>query len=88
VTVPVIAGTEMNRWAFDLDTTGFSPGEYYITVGWMKSDTTGTGSAILTVAEPPASTSPDVGGPIPPPVLLGTGVLLVTGIVVISLRKR
>lgn len=55
-TVPVIAGSDTNRWSYDLDTTGFSPGEYFVTVGWLKSSTTGTSSTIFSVVAEPGST--------------------------------
>lgn len=55
-TIPVIAGRDTNRWIFDLDTTGFSPGEYFVTVGWLKSNTTGTSSTIFSVVAEPDST--------------------------------
>ena len=54
-TIPVIAGNDTNRWLFDLDTTGFSPGEYFVTVGWLKSNATGTGSTIFSVVAEPGS---------------------------------
>jgi hypothetical protein len=55
-TIPVIAGRDTNRWIFDLDTTGFSHGEYFVTVGWLKLNTTGTGSTIFSVVAEPGST--------------------------------
>jgi len=48
-TIPVTAGGQKNRWSFDLDTAGLPPGEYFVTVGWMKSNVTGTGSTIVRV---------------------------------------
>ncbi|PKL70680.1 MAG: hypothetical protein CVV30_04845 [Methanomicrobiales archaeon HGW-Methanomicrobiales-1] len=54
--IPVIAGRDTNRWSFDLNTMGFSPGEYFVTVGWLKSNTTGTSSTIFTVVAEPNST--------------------------------
>jgi len=47
--IPVVAGGQKNRWSFILDTTGLPSGEYFVTVGWMKSNTTGTGSTIVCV---------------------------------------
>jgi hypothetical protein len=55
-TIPVIAGSDTNRWSFDLDSAGFSPGEYFVTVGWLKSNTTGTSSTIFSVVAEPGST--------------------------------
>ncbi|MDO9327063.1 MAG: hypothetical protein Q7T80_19110 [Methanoregula sp.] len=50
-TIPVIADGDTNRWSFDLDTTGYSPGEYFVTVGWMKSNTTGTSSTTFSLVD-------------------------------------
>jgi hypothetical protein len=56
-TVPVIAGYPMNTWTWDLDTPGLPPGDYEMTVGWAKSNTTGKG--LFTVKNPaPPSFSP------------------------------
>ena len=52
-TIPVTAGGQKNRWSFDLDTAGLPSGEYFVTVGWMKSNTTGTGSTIVRVLPGP-----------------------------------
>jgi len=66
-TIPVIAEGRMNRWSFELETTGLSPGEYSVTVGWMKSNTTGTGTTLVTLHEKPDS------GKILFPVMIGGG---------------
>jgi hypothetical protein len=52
-TIPVTAGGQKNRWSFDLDTAGLPSGEYFVTVGWMKSNVTGTGSTIVRVLPGP-----------------------------------
>jgi hypothetical protein len=48
-TIPVTTGGQKNRWSFELDTSGLPQGEYFVTVGWMKSNVTGTGSTIVHV---------------------------------------
>ena len=56
-TIPVIPGYPMNTWAWDLDAPGLPPGDYELTVGWTKSNTTGEG--LFTVKNPaPPSSSP------------------------------
>ncbi len=87
-TIPVIAGSEKNRWSFKLDEPGLPPGEYYITVGWMKSNTTGTGSAMFTVVEKPGFPPSNDSGAIPLSVVIGGGILLVFGFVVFAYWKK
>jgi hypothetical protein len=56
-TIPVIPGYPMNSWTWDLDAPGLPPGDYELTVGWTKSNTTGEG--LFTVKNPaPPSSSP------------------------------
>jgi hypothetical protein len=96
-TIPVIAGSDTNRWSFDLDTAGFSPGEYFVTVGWLKSNTTGTGSTIFSVAAEPGSTPEPrntgitgTGGELALPPLARAGIflgLVVTGILMLKRKK-
>lgn len=38
-----------NRWEYSLDTTGLSPGEYLVGIGWDKSATSGQNAFILVV---------------------------------------
>ena len=52
-TIPVTTRDRLNQWSFELDTAGLLPGEYFVTVGWMKSNTTGTGSTIVRVIPEP-----------------------------------
>ncbi|MEI7857890.1 MAG: hypothetical protein WCH85_10360, partial [Methanomicrobiales archaeon] len=96
-TIPVIAGSDTNRWSFELDTAGFTPGEYLVTVGWMKSNTTGTGSTIFTVVTESGSTlvpqnsgtlGTDSGGALPLPVIIGGAVLLGIGALFVSPPKN
>ncbi|MHB8163893.1 MAG: hypothetical protein ACYDDV_06030 [Methanoregula sp.] len=64
-TLPVVAGSHFNRWTYELNDPGLPKGEYYITVGWMKSNQTGTGLAKFTVKDPTNTT------PSPPPPFSG-----------------
>ena len=41
----------LNYWKYDMDTTGITPGEYFITVGWQKEKTTGTGTELFIVPD-------------------------------------
>ena len=43
-----------NSWSFDVDTTGFEPGEYSVTVEWVEGDA--TASTTFTVVEAAAVT--------------------------------
>jgi len=60
-TLPVVAGSHINRWTYELKDPGLPKGEYYITVGWTKSNQAGTGLAKFTVKDPTNTT------PSPPP---------------------
>ncbi|MDO8872702.1 MAG: hypothetical protein Q7V05_08250 [Methanoregula sp.] len=97
-TIPVIAGSDTNRWSFDLDTAGFAPGEYLVTVGWMKSNTTGTGSTIFSVVAVSGPTlvpqnsgtlRTDAGGALPMPFIIGGAALLgIVALFVLSQRRK
>ena len=54
--LPVIAGNEMNSWSYELQSPGLPSGQYSLTVGWTKSNVTGTGSAFFPVETPSAIT--------------------------------
>lgn len=43
-----------NTWSFEVDTTGFEPGEYIVTVDWVEGDA--TASSTFTVVEAAATT--------------------------------
>jgi len=60
-TLPVVAGSHINRWTYELKDPGLPKGEYYITVGWTKSNQAGTGLAKFTVKDLTNTT------PSPPP---------------------
>ncbi len=55
-TLPVVAGSHINHWTYELKDPGLPRGEYYITVGWTKSNQTGTGLAKFTVKDPTNTT--------------------------------
>lgn len=50
-TLPVVAGSHINRWTYELNAPGLPRGEYYMTVGWTKPNQTGTGLAKFTVKD-------------------------------------
>jgi hypothetical protein len=54
-TIPVTAGPRMNTWTWDLDAPGLPPGDYELTVGWAKSNTTGKGSFTVKYPVSPSS---------------------------------
>jgi hypothetical protein len=54
-TIPVIAGNPMNTWTWDLDAPGLPPGDYELTVGWVKSNITGEGTFTVKYPAPPSS---------------------------------
>ncbi|MFA7197944.1 MAG: hypothetical protein WC093_01515 [Methanoculleus sp.] len=82
-TAVVEAGNETaNTWSFAMDTTGFEPGEYTVTVDWVEGDA--TASTTFTVVEagtvaptatvtvqitPPATEAPE---PSPTPTAAGS----------------
>ena len=79
--VPVLAGEDLNHWSLEVPEPGLPSGDYYVTVGWQKSNITGTGSAMFTV-EKPAS------GNLPIPAILGGGILITTGILAIGTSRK
>jgi hypothetical protein len=57
-TLPIVAGSQMNHWSYELNAPGLPQGEYYLTVGWEKSNKTGNGMATFTVENPNATPPP------------------------------
>jgi hypothetical protein len=57
-TLPVVAGNHINRWTYELKDPGLPQGEYYLTIGWTKSNQTGTGLAKFTVKDSTNTTPP------------------------------
>ncbi|MDD3069638.1 MAG: hypothetical protein PHX88_00415 [Methanoculleus horonobensis] len=68
-TAVVEAGNDTaNTWSFEVDTTGFEPGEYTVTVDWVEGGA--TASTTFTVVEAGAATPTPTGTPAattPPP---------------------
>ncbi len=54
-TIPIIAGSQVNHWAYELNAPGLPLGNYNLTVGWTKSNTTSTGVAYFSVVNPRTS---------------------------------
>ncbi|MFA6225738.1 MAG: hypothetical protein WC620_06055 [Methanoregula sp.] len=48
-TLPIVAGSQMNHWIYELNAPGLPQREYYLTVGWEKSNKTGAAMANFTV---------------------------------------
>jgi hypothetical protein len=44
-TIAVHPGTDSNTWSFDISPGTVPAGDYFVTVGWQKSNITGTGTA-------------------------------------------
>lgn len=85
-TIPVIAGHRMNTWTWDLDAPGLPPGDYELTIGWAKSNTTGNG--LFTVKYPISpSSSPlkPMDDPIPPQDDYTFPVLVVCSLIVLAI---
>jgi hypothetical protein len=51
-TIPVVSGTDINHWTWSFDTPGLQPGNYELSVGWTKTNTSGTGTASFPVVAP------------------------------------
>src|SRR5208337_564770 len=81
--LPVAAGADINHWNCTFDTPGLQPGNYYLLVGWMKTNTTGTGMAEFSVVNEAPAVQPGQLPPLPadvPQLPQGLGTLLVLGI--------
>jgi hypothetical protein len=50
--IPITAGSQINRWSYQIEAPGLPQGNYYMTVGWTKSNTTSTGLAKFAVVNP------------------------------------
>ena len=97
--IAVIPGITKNRWSYGIDPPGLEPGHYFLTVGWTKSNTTGSGSAQFEVKDatgtPPSAPAP---GPIPVPAdtglpkgldtLLIIGIIFVFAVVLYTVGKK
>jgi len=96
-TIPVIEGSTINRWSFDPGTGSLAPGEYFVTVGWLKSTTSGTGSSkFFVVAESGPAPLPqddgapgtDIGKALHPLAIAGGVIVLGISTYVITSQKR
>ncbi len=79
--IPVIAGSSLNSWSYQLAEPGLKPGNYLISVGWTKTNTSGTGTAQFAVKTEAASVPP-APGPTPVvavPLPQGLDTLLIIG---------
>jgi hypothetical protein len=93
--IPIIAGSSLNRWSYGIAAPGLEPGDYLLSVGWTKSNTTGTGTAQFSVKRTVPTTpapAPTVTGIIPLPkgldTLLIIGMLFVFAAVVYAAGKK
>jgi len=95
--LPVNYGSSLNRWSYQLDEPGLEPGNYFITVGWTTSSSTGTGTAQFTVIQktrdnppPPPPPAPDGDEPLPGGLvnLLVIGIIFVFAVVVYTISKK
>ena len=87
--IAVVPGSDMNAWSYELSSPGLEPGNYYLTIGLPRSNTTGTGSATFTVLQLPPSQPPS-GNPVPENIPLQDDprtfiVLFVSALLVIAL---
>ena len=95
-TVPVVPGSIQNRWSYELDEPGLQEGEYVITMGWRKGGTSGTGTALLTVARQPPPPFPgtgeahglDLGYATFIPLIISLGALGIIGIIILASVRR
>jgi hypothetical protein len=57
-TIPVVAGSQVNHWTYELNAPGLPQGNYNLTVGWTKSNTTSTGITTFSVVNAGTSVQP------------------------------
>jgi hypothetical protein len=95
--IPIDAGTETNRWSYDLQSPGLPAGQYSLTVGWTKSNATGTASAQFSVkktgmvTEPPGPTTTPGSKQeedLPLPLIITGAMAIVITIILFTTRKR
>ncbi|WP_221057479.1 hypothetical protein [Methanoculleus chikugoensis] len=88
-----------NTWSFDVDTTGFEPGEYSVTVEWVEGDATASTTFTVVEAAPvtptptatPAATTPPTTTATPTPTAAGPvlpAAALAAGLVGYLVRRR
>lgn len=84
--IPITPGSSVNSWNYGIDAPGLEAGHYTITVGWTRSNTTGTGTALFTVKgadNPSHVVPPPTQGPVNVPLPRGLDTLLIIGIIVV-----
>jgi hypothetical protein len=95
--IPIIPGSSLNRWSYGIGAPGLEPGTYFLSVGWTKSNTTGTGTAQFSVKGatgtiPPAPGFTPAAGNVPLPkgldTLLIIGIIFVFAVVVYTTAKK
>ncbi len=89
-TLPIVAGSQINHWSYELNAPGLPPGEYYLTVGWEKENKTGTGIATFTVKNsntslPPSPPDPGIPGGVPRDDVSTFLFLTISGVLIIIL---
>ena len=96
-TIPISAGTEINRWSYDLPSPGLPIGQYSLTVGWTKSNVTGTGSAQFSVEKADTVTTQPVftitpgsnqEEELPLPLIISGAMAIVIIIILLTTQKR
>jgi hypothetical protein len=84
--IPVTAVYPMNTWTWDLDAPGLPPGDYQLTVGLLKSNTTSNGTFSVKYPAPPSSTPvKPTDEKIPPPDDYTFPVLVVCSLIVLAI---
>ena len=93
----VVPGGAMNHWSYELLSPGLPEGHYFLTVGWTKSNITGTGSAGFSVENPsPQTQQPGpVGTPntkpgdeLPIPLIIISAMMIVVIIIIYSTLRK
>jgi len=93
----IVYGHSLNTWSYVLDEPGLEPGNYEISVGWTKSNKTGTGMAKFSVrpeetTPPPPVIMPPEAGELPLPrwldTLLVLGIIFVFAVVLSTIVKK
>lgn len=95
--LPIVYGHSLNTWSYSLDEPGLEAGNYEFSVGWTKSNKTGTGLALFTVrpeekTPPPPVIIPTEVGDLPLPkgldTLLVLGIIFVFAVVLYTVGKK
>ena len=95
--LPIVYGHSLNTWSYSLDEPGLDTGNYELSVGWTKSNKTGTGTAKFSVSPkemtpPPPVIIPTEVGDLPLPrgldTLLVLGIIFVFAVVLYTVGKK